>query len=196
MLKNAPIPPPTALAVVLLFFQGDIRKAFGSFGESLGEGFGNIDISLPEINLPDITFPEITFPEITFPDFPNPFEGFNLFDLFNGNGDGAPIITDTNVPPDLMCECGTEISQDASGLVTSKCIPCAMKEPEIFGPIGPLDPNRPTSIAQIIPQMIKSISGTVQTAIPDQTFQGGGSFLYWGVSNRNSTREIIFRIYY
>jgi len=58
----------------LLFFRGDIRKAFGS----IGEGFGQInlpDITLPTINLPEIKFPEFpAFPE--FPDFGNLFSGF------------------------------------------------------------------------------------------------------------------------
>lgn len=37
-------------AIVLVFFQGDIRRAFGSFGESLGQ----INIELPDIQFPDV----------------------------------------------------------------------------------------------------------------------------------------------
>jgi len=54
-----------ALAIALLFFQKDIRGAFGSLGQGISEGIGglgNIDITLPEFNFPDIKFPDIQFP--------------------------------------------------------------------------------------------------------------------------------------
>jgi len=59
-----------ALTIGLLFFQKDIRNAFGG----IAEGFGKIDIQLPEIkfpefNFPEIKFPDFNFPEINFPDF-------------------------------------------------------------------------------------------------------------------------------
>jgi len=70
-----------ALAIALLFFQKDIRDAFGS----LGEGFGKIDIQLPEIKFPEFKFPEIKFPDfnldlpdfnLDLPDFTSIFAGF------------------------------------------------------------------------------------------------------------------------
>jgi len=66
-----------ALAIALLFFQKDIRNAFGS----LGEGFGNINIELPEFKFPEFTFPEIKFPEFKFPDFEFPDINIDLPDF-------------------------------------------------------------------------------------------------------------------
>jgi len=132
-----------ALIIGLAFFAGDIRKAFGSFGESFGK------IELPDITLPEITFPEITFPDfpdITFPDFPElpDFSSFfdNFFNFFNGNGNGIP--GDLPLPPDVedtgllteeqraACECGTNIIQDVEGDVSETCISCP--EPEFTPP--------------------------------------------------------------
>jgi len=59
-----------AVIAALVLFRGDIRNAFASVSESLGN-IGNVqlpDITLPTINFPEITFPE--FPTITFPEFP------------------------------------------------------------------------------------------------------------------------------
>jgi len=50
------------LAIALAFFSGDIRRAFGSLGESISGGLVNIE--LPDIQLPTINFPEITLPSI------------------------------------------------------------------------------------------------------------------------------------
>jgi len=58
-----------ALAIALLFFQKDIRNAFGSLGESISGGLGDINIQLPELKFPEIKLPEIKLPDITFPDF-------------------------------------------------------------------------------------------------------------------------------
>jgi len=64
-----------ALGIALVFFAGDIRKAFAGFGESFGK------IELPDITLPPINFPAITFPDfnIDFPDFPDFGAGFAAF---------------------------------------------------------------------------------------------------------------------
>jgi len=70
------------LAIALVFFSGDIRKAFGSLGESIGS-IG--DIQLPSISLPDITFPSIDFPDITFPSFDIDFPDFS--NIFGGAGE-------------------------------------------------------------------------------------------------------------
>jgi len=101
------------LAIALLFFSGDIRKAFGSFGESLGK----IDIQLPEINLPDITFPEFNFPDITFPEFP---DFSNLFPpgLFDFLTPGETV--DPFNPPDE---------------------PLPVDDPILDSPLGPITPG-------------------------------------------------------
>jgi len=103
-----------ALGIALLFFAGDIRKAFAG----LGEGFGKIDITLPEIKFPD--FP--AFPEIKFPDFPA-FPDFS--DLFSGFQDQLSSIAgqivelqgaQVTIPPDTMVDPDT-------GIVTSETPP-------------------------------------------------------------------------
>jgi len=64
---------------IVLIFRGDIRKGFAG----IGEGFGNIDITLPEIKFPEITFPEFKFPAL--PDFTSIFSGFqNQIDDISG----------------------------------------------------------------------------------------------------------------
>jgi len=67
---------PGAVAILigigaLALFRGDIRNAFGSIGESLGN-IGNIQ--LPNIQLPEITFPTINLPEFNF-EFPDVIGG-------------------------------------------------------------------------------------------------------------------------
>jgi len=200
-----------ALAIGFLFFKDDIVKAFGSIGDSLGEGFGNIDISLPEINLPDIsfpdiTFPEITFPEITFPDFPNPFEGFDLTNLFGG-GNGPDL------PPDVentglltpgqrdQCQCGTQIIQDIQGDVSETCQECPPgQEVEIPGDIGGSEFASARNELEFRARQdpIRDIIQTVQTGITGQTFGGGGpSFIGGSVTEipleRLSLGQIIER---
>jgi len=70
-----------ALTIALLFFQKDIRNAFGSLGESIGGGLGDINIQLPEFKFPEFTFPEIKFPEFKFPDFEFPDINIDLPDF-------------------------------------------------------------------------------------------------------------------
>ena len=85
------------LAVVLIFFQGDIRRAFGSLGESISSGIGglgDINIQLPSIELPSFELPEIKLPEITLPELPS------LPDIF-GAGGGVTQIT-TPEDPDFV----------------------------------------------------------------------------------------------
>jgi len=86
ILNNPAVVILGGLAIVLLFFQKDIRSAFGG----LGEGLGNIDIQLPEIKFPDINFPDINFPDINFPDIT--FPDFNL-DFGAGFGGVVDQIT-------------------------------------------------------------------------------------------------------
>jgi len=125
------------IAIALLFFQGDIRKAFGDFGKN----FGKIELpEFPKIELPDITFPDITFPE--FPQFP---DFGSIFDIFGGNGDGEPKpVGELPFPEDVEdtglltpeqredCKCGTNIVQDIQGDVSETCIPCPAEEKEQF----------------------------------------------------------------
>jgi len=107
------------LAIALLFFQKDIRNAFGS----LGQGLGNIEVNLPEIKLPEIKFPEFTFPEFKFPEIKLP----TIF----GNGLEQPqkMVEDTGLltqEETLACECGSTITQDAFGNVNNVCKQCAV----------------------------------------------------------------------
>jgi len=109
-----------ALGIGLLFFAGDIRKAFGSLGESISGGIG--DITLPAINLPTINLPEINFPEIKFPEIKLP-------SIFGGNGLEMPLkmVEDTGLltqEETLACECGSTITQDAFGNVNNVCKAC------------------------------------------------------------------------
>jgi len=67
-----------ALTIALLFFQKDIRSAFGSLGESIGGGLGDINIQLPEIKFPEFKFPEFKLPEIKLPDITFPDFNFTL----------------------------------------------------------------------------------------------------------------------
>jgi len=94
-----------ALAIGLLFFQKDIRNAFGSLGAGLG------DIKLPAITLPEFKFPEIKLPSIF------------------GNGLEKPLkmVEDTGLLTSeelAKCECGSSIVQDAFGNVNQTCKPC------------------------------------------------------------------------
>jgi len=186
-----------ALGIGLLFFGGDIRKAFGSFGSGITEaikGIGNVDITLPEITFPE--FPE--FPEIVFPTFPD-------FGGIFGRGDNPPIIIPGpggNVPPELNCECGTNISQDAQGNVTTSCIACAGAS---GAPGIPAPPFRDAEMfaedfpEPFVPRIMETISRVIQSAIPDQQFQGGGpSFVGGSVTEipleRLSLGQIIQRL--
>jgi len=90
-----------AVVIGFIFFAGDIRKAFGGFGEAVSN-LGSLEFpsfELPEINFPQITFPDFPeFPEITFPEFP---DFTSIFDqIFNllGGGNGPPSVP-TPPPP-------------------------------------------------------------------------------------------------
>jgi len=112
-----------ALAIALLFFQKDIKNAFGSLGSSLG------DITLPEINLPTINLPTINLPSFEFPSFE--FPKFEFPSIFGGNGLEQPqkMVEDTGLltqEETLACECGSTITQDAFGNVNNVCKQCAV----------------------------------------------------------------------
>jgi len=102
----------------LFIFRDRISGAFGSLGESLSGGLGDINIQLPEINLPEIKLPEITFPEFNFPDFTNLFEQLfkNQQSILAGQtvagAEGFPV----QIPPDTVIDPET-------GIVTSTTPP-------------------------------------------------------------------------
>jgi len=188
-----------ALLGLGFIFKDKISDFFQKTVSDIGQGLGDINVNLPTIN-----FPEITFPEIKFPDFPNPFEGFNLDSLFPKDD---PVI----VSPEQMalntaelgkCQCGTSaINQDAFGIVTVKCTPCAMADPEGTDPAADPEFIRAANELEFRSRQspIQQIIGSVQSAIPDQQFQGGGlSFIGGSVSEipleRLSLGSIIDRL--
>jgi len=153
------------LAVVLLFFQKDIRNAFGSLGES----FGAIDITLPEIKLPDITFPE--FPDITFPDFSSIFQGFqdqlsSLAGQTVPSEAGGPPVT---IPPDTtVTEEGTVVSS------TPPTIDLGVS-PSQLDPLGEISFNQLRSqVFDTLTQTLGLTSSEAFAALKDVSFQEGG----------------------
>jgi len=176
-----------ALAIGLLFFQKDIREAFGSLGSSLGEGFGNIDINLPEFNFPEIKFPDFNFPDFKFPDFNLDFGGFDFGDPFKGIQEGIDTIIDqfTN-PLDPGRDPGTTTEEDidvipdtTGGLAERRrnqeqaAAERALAE---AGPIGGSEILQAENelIFRARQDPIMDIVRNVQTGIQDQTFGGGG----------------------
>jgi len=108
-----------AILGALVLFRGDIRNAFASIPEAIGN-IGNVE--LPDISLPDITFPTFNFPEfpeITFPEFPdfsNIFQGFQdqLSSLAGQTVDGITIPGDTIINPDGTVSSSTPPTMDLS----------------------------------------------------------------------------------
>jgi len=162
-----------AITVLLLFFQGDIRKAFGDLGKI--ELPSLPDITFPSFEFPDITFPDITFPsfDIDFPDISNIFGGtgeqvtdffanlqeqFNLFIGGLDGGGGLPLPPDVEdigliEDPATACPCGSNIVQDIQGDVSQVCIPCP-EIPEEGDPgfIGPVQPEPPFMLPPTEPE--------------------------------------------
>jgi len=143
-----------ALTVLLLFFQGDIRKAF--------ENLGKIDITLPEF--PEITLPE--FPEITLPEFPDfgkIFEDFfKRFGMIGGETVSPTMPPDVPTPlppmelpseglgivetpegcilnPDGTVSCPTPPTFDVCSVFPELCVP-EEGDPDFIGPIQPEPP--------------------------------------------------------
>ena len=89
-----------ALAIVLLFFRGDIRQAFAS----IGEGFGQINIEAPDITFPPINIglPGISdvFPEATAGGDPVPLSqpGEGLVNPADAPTDPTPVDVALNPP--------------------------------------------------------------------------------------------------
>lgn len=183
-----------ALGIVFLFFGGDIRKAFGSLGESISK-IGSV--SLPDINFPDFNFPEFpSLPDInlslggttdaitdTISNLQNQISKIlaggnfqqitNPDDLFEGAiSPDDPLAT----IPRTDCECGLSIVQDASGNITQKCIEC--EEQTAFKP--PADP--PVTISDEIelsfqPAPIDTSIQIASSIETDSFFEGGGRFV-------------------
>jgi len=102
----------------LFLFREPITKAFGDFGKSISEGFGNIDIQLPsfDFKFPEITFPEFKFPEITLPSFDFLGDIFKKDDTSIIAGQDVTVPGGTvTIPPD------TTVQPD--GTVTSSTPP-------------------------------------------------------------------------
>lgn len=168
-----------ALAVVFVFFSGDIRKAFGSLGESIGS-IGDVqlpDITLPTFNFPEITFPTFEFPEITLPELPD-------FSFLEGIFGAAPQPVPTPPPAGVIeteelgpvttpegctvdengiIRCPTPPTFDASQFVTPEELAERLVEPEPFTP----------PIQETIAPTLELPEGFVGEGI---SFQGGTIF--------------------
>ena len=160
------------LAIALAFFSGDIRKAFGSLGESIG--------SIGDIQLPDITLPTINFPEITFPSFGDIFgggpSGPESAPLTPAGGGGFNPADQPVLPTDIDIALGegatpTEIAAmippdpTDPNLDPTKFLPPVPEEgdPAFIGPIQPFTlPEIPISPT---PEIV---------SIFEQPFTGGG----------------------
>jgi len=158
-----------ALTIALLFFQKDIREAFGSLGESISGGLGDINIQLPEFKFPEFTFPEIKFPDITFPDF-----NFSLPSLPGLPGGPGPFVgpermdvpfpdPERDLPPiDIVPDFG--LRDDPR-----------RPDPEFIGPkLEEIFPDQPVSISDFInrftqPQVLEDDLVNVRPDIPLST---------------------------
>jgi len=154
-----------ALAVILLFFQGDIKKAFGNLGkiELPSIEFPSFDFEFPSF---DFEFPsfDFDFPDVIggvgesvggfFEDLQKQFDDFiSGFEAPEGTSGGVlplpPDVEDTGLIPDVAteCPCGSTVIQDIQGDVSQVCIPCP-DIPEEGDPdfIGPVQPDEPFSL--------------------------------------------------
>jgi len=193
-----------ALVVGLVFFSSDIRKAFGSLGESIGNigQFQLPDITFPSFEFPSITFPDITFPDITFPSFDFGAAGdasadfiaglqeqFNQFlEGFGGNGGGGlplpPDVEDTGLIEDVatVCPCGSNVVQDIMGDVSQTCIPCPEEEfmaplpgdPSFIGPVQPDEMFSLDTFGQTEQQIEETFAETMDQLELPGGFVGGG----------------------
>ena len=177
------------LAIALAFFSGDIRKAFGSLGESIGN-IGSLE--LPDIQLPTINFPEITFPsfgDITFPSFGDIFGGGpsepESAPLTPAGGGGfnpadQPVLpTDIDIalgegatPEDIATMIG--IDPTDPNLDPTKFLPPIPEEgdPLFIGPVQPEEPFSlpPTPEPITTPQLPPGFTGG------GPSFEGGTIF--------------------
>jgi len=114
----------SALGIGLFIFRDKISEFFSS---------AISDFEFPEFKFPDfnITLPEFNFPDFEFPEFPS-FDFPTLPNLCSLFGIGCDEQTEdfessegllTQGERDL-CQCGSSIVQDSSGLVTETCKQC------------------------------------------------------------------------
>jgi len=166
------------LAIALAFFSGDIRKAFGSLGESIGS-IG--DIQLPDIQLPTINFPEITFPsfgDITFPSFGDIFGGGDPVSApLTQPGEGGFNPADQPVlPTDIDIALGEGATPDDIAGMIGIDPTDPNQDPTLFQP--PMDPalaDEPSDaelFAQDFPETFVPI--TPISPILPPGFEGGG----------------------
>jgi len=125
------------LAIGLLFFRGDIRQAFASVGESLG--------NIGSVQLPDISLPEIKFPEINLDFLPDIFGGGDEPDLPQvteileptqpgGGGVGIGIVDEIKIIVDRFMPTPDEGEQRFFGRPAAvDGIPTDFREQSFFG---------------------------------------------------------------
>jgi len=166
----------------LLVFRKPITEAFANF-------------KLPDINLPDVNFGDFKFPDFDFkfPDFNLDFGGFDFGDPLKAIQDSIDKIVvqfsnldkpgremGTTPDPDVIPVFGGGLAERREGLEDP-----VITVDEMDLPPSTLDPNRPLSLDQLAAfqdPIVESL-GKVQSAIPDQQFQGGGlSFIGGSVS--------------
>jgi len=186
-----------ALAIGLLFFQKDIRNAFGSLGESISGGLGDINIQLPSISLPEIKLPEIKFPEFKFPEFKFP----TLPDLLTP-GAITPPEQDPAAMPELSIGLAGGIQERRRALEQALAL-AAIPERDIQDDIEGLTPTQRFSFIErgVIPSGFEVVGGQLQRIMeilspiipselapiqsfligqPIQQFQGGGVSFFGG----------------
>lgn len=128
-----------ALAVILLFFRGDIRNAFGSLGQGITEGLGglgDININLPEFNFPDITFPSF--------DFGGLFQGFNPFPNAILTPEGDVAVIPLGEPGAAINPADQPTNPTPVDIALSEDLPLPPLTPEEIA----LDPNQDPSLFQ------------------------------------------------
>jgi len=167
-------------ALGLIFFAGDIRKAFGGFGEAISN-LTNLEfpsIELPTINFPQITFPD--FPQITFPDFPD----FSFLEGFFGitppplPTPPPPGVTESPLGPITTPEGCTVDSQGIIRCPTPPTFDVCNEFPELCAAPLPGDPafigpTRPFTLAQFAGQTEQQIEETFVETMDQLQLPGG-----------------------
>jgi len=180
------------VGILLVFFSGDIRKAFGSLGESISGAIPSFE--LPDISLPDITFPsfDFDFPEISFPDISFPEITLPNFDFLGGIFDDGspPDLTDPanegliiNEEGDLALPPDTSLASNLFDNIVDFFTPkeeevidtqLPSQDPQLNFPTLPPDtplPFLPPIVTGIAPQIDESFTPPVELPVG---FEGGG----------------------
>jgi len=183
-------PGIVAIAVILgalVLFSGDIRKAFGSFGENFGT------VQLPTIELPSFELPSFELPSFELPSFELP--SFELPEV---------MLPDITTPvTDAFVSAGAGVTDFFGGLqqmfnefvsgITSPFVPLA--EPTDFTSVGQAGARgeRGGSVDPIEQQfedvMLQTVQGvtiapTIETIAG---FEGGGPSFIGGTINETPT---------